>query len=129
MSADGLKPNPAKIRAVQEFPAPTNVTGVKAFLGLCNYCRRFINGFAQIASPLNKLTSKNIKFDWTPECQTSFECLNSALVSAPVLAYPNFVLIWTEIHDSYRSQCFKVANVYPGPHRPSSTVGTAHPAF
>ena len=68
VSADGLKPNPAKIRAVQEFPVPTNVTGVKAFLGLCNYYRRFIKGFAQIASPLNKLTSKNIKFDWAPEC-------------------------------------------------------------
>ena len=56
VSADGLKPNPAKIRAVQEFPVPNNVTGVKAFLGLCNYYRRFMKGFAPIASPLNKLT-------------------------------------------------------------------------
>ena len=92
VSADGLKPNSAKIRAVQEFPVPNNVTGVKAFLGLCNYYRRFIKGFAQIASPLNKLTSKNIQFDWTPECQTSFDCLKNALVSAPILAYPDFEL-------------------------------------
>ena len=92
VSAEGLKPNPAKIRAVQEFPVPTNATGVKAFLGLCNYYRRFIKGFAQIASPLNKLTSKNVKFEWTPACQTSFDCLKNALVSAPVLAYPDFEL-------------------------------------
>lgn len=57
VSAEGLRPNPSKIRAVTEFPVPTNTTGVKAFLGICNYYRRFIKGFATIASPLNKLTS------------------------------------------------------------------------
>lgn len=92
VSADGLKPNPAKIRSVKEFPVPTNTTGVKAFLGLCNYYRRFIKGFAQIASPINKITSKNVKFEWTPECQKAFETLKGALVSAPVLSYPDFEL-------------------------------------
>lgn len=62
VSGEGLSPNPNKIKAVQEFPLPTNATGVKAFLGLCNYYRHFIQGFAQIASPLNKLTSKHNKF-------------------------------------------------------------------
>ena len=37
VSSEGIKPNPAKIRAVQQFPIPTKVSGVKAFLGLCNY--------------------------------------------------------------------------------------------
>lgn len=62
VSGESLSPNPNKIKAVQEFPLPTNATGVKAFLGLCNYYRHFIQGFAQIASPLNKLTSKHNKF-------------------------------------------------------------------
>lgn len=92
VSAEGLKPNPDKIRAVKEFPIPTNTTGVKAFLGLCNYYRRFIKGFAQIASPLNKLTSKHIKFKWDVDCQIAFDTLKSALVSAPILAYPDFNL-------------------------------------
>lgn len=90
VSAEGLSPNPNKIKAVQEFPVPTNITGVKAFLGLCNYYRRFVKGFAQIASPLNKLTSKHIKFEWTDQCQEAFEILKKALVSAPILAYPDF---------------------------------------
>ena len=92
VSAEGLKPNADKIRAVKEFPIPTNTTGVKAFLGLCNYYRRFIKGFAQIASPLNKLTSKHVKFKWDADCQTAFDTLKSALVSAPILAYPDFNL-------------------------------------
>lgn len=90
VSGEGLSPNPNKIKAVQEFPLPTNATGVKAFLGLCNYYRRFIQGFAQIASPLNKLTSKHNKFCWTNECQIAFDTLKHALLSAPILAYPDF---------------------------------------
>lgn len=85
VSSDDLQPNLAKIRAVQEFPIPTNTTGVKAFLGLFNYYRRFIKGFAQIASPLNKLASKTMKFSWTYECQKAFDVLKQALMSAPVL--------------------------------------------
>lgn len=48
--------------------------------------------FAQISSPLNKLTSKTVTFKWTPECQLTFETLKSAFVSAPVLLYPAFKL-------------------------------------
>ena len=90
VSAEGLSPNPNKIKAVQEFPVPINSTGVKAFLGLCNYYRRFVKGFAQIASPLNRLTSKHATFEWTDQCQEAFEALKRALVSAPILAYPDF---------------------------------------
>lgn len=92
VSATGLRPNPAKLSAVQDFPVPKNTKGIKAFLGLCNYYRRFIKGFAQIASPLNKLTSKKEKFVWSPQCQQAFETLKEKLVSAPILAYPDFNL-------------------------------------
>ena len=90
VSAEGLRPNPNKIKAVKDFPVPNNTTGVKAFLGLCNYYRRFVKGFAQIASPLNKLTSKHAKFEWTGQCQEAFERLKQGLISAPILAYPDF---------------------------------------
>ena len=43
-----------------------------------------------MASSFNKLTNKSVNFDWTPECQTSFDCLKNGLVLAPVLAYPEF---------------------------------------
>ena len=47
-----VKPDPHKLDAILEFPAPTNVTHLKSFLGLANYYRRFIHHFAHIAKPL-----------------------------------------------------------------------------
>ena len=92
VSREGIKPNPAKIEAVKSFPVPSSVTQVKSFLGLCNYYRRFVSGFARIANPLNHLTKKGVQFKWTPVCQDAFEKLKEALISSPILAYPDFEL-------------------------------------
>lgn len=89
ISADGVLPNPDKIKAVSEFPVPKNVKGVRSFLGLANYYRRFVYNFAKIAVPLNNLTRKSVKFQWTPECQTAFDTLKQALTSAPILSFPH----------------------------------------
>lgn len=90
VSKDGIQPNPDKIRAVTGFPVPKNTKGVRSFLGLANYYRRFIKGFASIAAPLNNLLRKNVRFKWDTNCQQSFDALKQALVTAPILAFPDF---------------------------------------
>ena len=75
---------------VQEFPTLTNLKELRSFLGLANYYRRFVKGFSYIANPLNALTKKNAPFVWTVTCADAFDKLKRALVSAPILAYPNF---------------------------------------
>ena len=63
VTPDGVSPNPDKIRVVQEFPTPTNLKELRNFLvRLANYYRRFIKGFAHIASPLIALTRKGVSF-------------------------------------------------------------------
>jgi len=57
--------DPSKVKAILEWPIPKNVTEIHSFLGLCNYYRRFIKNFAQIAKPLHKLTIKDVKYEWT----------------------------------------------------------------
>lgn len=89
-SSEGVKPDNRLLKAVQDFPTPTNAKKVLSFLGLSNYYRKFIPNFSKIASPLYKLTSKDNKFKWTPECETAFRSLKKALTSPPVLAYPQF---------------------------------------
>jgi len=66
------------------------VQQLKRFLGLASYYRWFVNQFAKVAEPLHCLTCKNVVFEWSQECQASFEELKKRLVIHPVLAYPNF---------------------------------------
>lgn len=88
VSAEGVSTCPDKITAIQRWPTPRGLTDVRAFLGLTSYYRRFIPGFADTALPLYELTRKNVRFEWTEECQQAMERLQTALTTTPVLAYP-----------------------------------------
>ena len=61
---NGLSLESGKVDAVSKWPVPQNVTQVQQFLGLCNYYRRFVLRFSEIAGPLTKLTRKGVVFDW-----------------------------------------------------------------
>ena len=89
VSKEGIQTDPAKISAVKEWPTPANVHEVRSFMGLCSYYRKFIEHFAEIARPLNKLTEKNAKFLWSDKCDQSFKELKEHLITAPILAYPS----------------------------------------
>ena len=96
---DGIKPNPAKLRAITEFPAPTDLSSLRSFLGLATYYRRFIRSFSTLASPLNQLLCKGVKWQWGPDQITAFKQLKHALTTAPVLVFPDFskpFLIYTD---------------------------------
>ena len=56
ISEEGLEMQPDKVEAVRNWPTPRNVTELKSFLGLCNYYRRLLDHFSDIAAPLHKLT-------------------------------------------------------------------------
>ena len=89
VSEDGVETDPAKIKAIIEWPTPRTVTHVRSFLGLCSYYRRFICGFADIAKPLYKLTEQTKRpFHWKEESEAAFCRLKEVLTTAPVLAYP-----------------------------------------
>jgi hypothetical protein len=72
VGAEGVKVNPAKIAAVNDWPQSTNVHQVRFFLGLANYFRKFIQGYAKLAVPLTNLIKAVNPFKWTPECEQSF---------------------------------------------------------
>ena len=62
ISAKGLKPNPKLTEVVRQFPVPKDIKGVRQFLGLSSYYRRFVPSFAKIAQPLYVLTRKEVPF-------------------------------------------------------------------
>lgn len=84
---EGIKPEPAKINAIREHPRPQNV---KSFLGLVGFYRRFIKDFSTISKPLTALTKKEADFVWDESTSKSFDNLRNALISEPVLKYPDF---------------------------------------
>ena len=86
----GLKTSEEHVRAVTEFSVTKDVQGVRQFLGLASYYRRFIPSFAKVAHPLHALTRKDALFDWNQDCQHSFKLLKQLLSSAPLLAFPKF---------------------------------------
>ena len=89
VSGEGIATDPAKTKLVSEWPVPTSVKEVRSFLGLAGYYRRFVKGYATIATPLNHLMKKDQPFEWTDKTQEAFETLKNALTSSPVLAMPN----------------------------------------
>ncbi|KFY86131.1 hypothetical protein V498_07592 [Pseudogymnoascus sp. VKM F-4517 (FW-2822)] len=76
----------AKVTAVLEWPTPTTVKEVQAFLGFANFYRRFIAGYSKVAQPLTELTRKDLTFEWTAKAEAAFQELKAKFTEAPILA-------------------------------------------
>ena len=72
-----------------EWPIPQNVKGVRGFLGLTGYYRKFIEGYRKIVKPLTKMTKKEW-FQWNPAALSAFEDLKRVMTNTPLLVLPNF---------------------------------------
>lgn len=90
ISSEGIKPDPSKIEIIKSWPKPTNADEVKRFVAFANYYRKHIKNFAYICAPLNQLTRKNVLFDWTEDCEKSFDALRNNFVRPPILDFPDF---------------------------------------
>jgi hypothetical protein len=74
-----------KVQAIVDWPQPKSLVEVQSFLGLCNYYRKFIVRFSELAAPLTALTRKDVVFNFDDNANRSFTLLKQALSSAPCL--------------------------------------------
>ena len=85
VTKEGISVDPEKIKAIEDWLVPKDVTNVRSFMGITGYYRRFIEGFSKIANPITSLQKKGKKFDWNQKCEDSFKTLKTLLTSAPIL--------------------------------------------
>ena len=69
VSAQGVSPDPEKTSQIDSWPMPQSAQDIQQFLGLANYCCRYIKNFATIVKPLHRLAEKGVAFSWTSECE------------------------------------------------------------
>ncbi|XP_073019377.1 uncharacterized protein [Primulina eburnea] len=89
ISENGIEVDKAKIEVIEKLPAPTNIRGVRSFLGHAGFYRRFIKDFSGIAKPMTNLLIKNVPFDFSAECAQAFQILKEKLITAPVMIAPD----------------------------------------
>ncbi|CAB0039435.1 unnamed protein product [Trichogramma brassicae] len=83
--------------------APKTLKQLRRFLGMASWYRKFLENFATIADPLNKLLKKNTKYIWGEEQQAAFERIKALIASAPMLSRPSFeheFVVQTDASDS-----------------------------
>ncbi|GJX67050.1 reverse transcriptase domain-containing protein [Tanacetum coccineum] len=92
VSGAGLEVDKAKIDVISKLPPPTNVKGIRSFLGHAGFYRRFIKDFSKITRPLTKLLEKDTPFEFNDECHKAFNSLKEKLTCTPVIVSPNWNL-------------------------------------
>ena len=85
-----ILPSSSKVQAIKDFPVPTNRKGVQRLIGLVGYYRKFCPNLSTILAPLTDLNSPKVRFQWSDECQKSFERIKRILSSPPVLVPPEY---------------------------------------
>lgn len=96
VSKEGVVVDLEKFKTIMEWPTLKNVAKIRSFMGMTRYYMRFIQNFSKIGYPITILQNKGKKFEWTVECDASFDKLKKFLTNAPVLRitnlYKNFVV-------------------------------------
>ncbi|GMF48867.1 unnamed protein product [Phytophthora fragariaefolia] len=98
----GILLNPEKVKAVMNVERPRAVHGIRSFLGLTSYFRRYIPGYALISALLERLKVKDAPFEWNEDCEGAFRQLKRALIKPPILAYPDMTKRFKWYVDSSR---------------------------
>ena len=110
LTPDGVLPDPDNVEKIKTWPVPTCVTDVQAILDMGNYYQQFIKDYSKKMQTLIQLTKKDKSFEWTAECQKSFDQLKEALTGPDIMAYPTddgeFILDTDASLDTLLGQCY-----------------------
>ncbi|CAH8288100.1 unnamed protein product [Schistosoma rodhaini] len=87
--ASGRHPDPQNTHAIQQMPAPTDVSSLRSFLGMVSYYSAFLPSLHEVRYPLNHLLEKNATWNWSTQCESAFSKLKAMLSSKLLLTHYN----------------------------------------
>ena len=85
-SKDGVRPDDERVTSILNLEPPSTIREMRSFLGMINYCSRFIENYSTVTSPLREAI-KGGKMKWNEECEDAFQSLKKKLTSGQVMAY------------------------------------------
>lgn len=93
VTAEGTFPIADRVKTIQEYPPPKTVKGLRRFLGMINFYRRFLPHASEEQAPLHQmLAGPTVKgsttLTWTPQLPESFDKCKSSLSRMTLLAHP-----------------------------------------
>ena len=89
MSGDGLRVDPAKVKAVLEMPAPTDKAGIQRLLGMIQYLSKILPHLSDMTKPLRDLTQQDVEWCWGDGQDLALKQIKEAVTRTPVLQYYN----------------------------------------
>ncbi|KAL9958346.1 hypothetical protein ACROYT_G035351 [Oculina patagonica] len=87
LTAEGLKPDPQKVKAITEMPRPEKPDDVSRLNGMANYLSRFLPNLSDVMKPLRDLTHKDVEWCWSDTQERAWCEVKKLIASAPVLSY------------------------------------------
>ncbi|GKE52027.1 reverse transcriptase domain-containing protein [Tanacetum coccineum] len=111
ISRAGIEVYRAKIDVITKLPYPTNVKGVRSFLGHAGFYRRFIKDFSIISKPMTQLLMKDMKFDFSDDCKKAFNILKEKLTTAPIIISPDWNTPFELMCDA-RDEAYENTRIY-----------------
>lgn len=90
VGAGTIRPDPERVRAIEEYPPPSTIKQIRRFLGMAGWYMRYIANYAAITAPITDLLAGKKSFHWTETAQKAFDEVKRRLSTAPVLTHPDF---------------------------------------
>ena len=90
LSSNGVSPQSQKVEAIMKLKEPVNVSQLRSLLGIFNFYRRFIERYAELVEPLQRLLKENVQWSFGDSQRQAMRELKYRLCNAPVLAYHQF---------------------------------------
>ncbi|KAG2922653.1 hypothetical protein PC119_g16057 [Phytophthora cactorum] len=79
---NGIRPDPEKVRLINEWPTLSNVKELRQFLGLATYLCKYVENYAGKIRPLSQLLKKEAEWKWS---QQAFDAVKQGLTEARIL--------------------------------------------